>query len=82
MARIVTLLVKDKSGNWLDGVSLKPLSCVGSDADVVKLLARRAELIASEGLIKTGKSELKLSEVVCHSTATAGGEMKARHRFK
>ena len=72
MARLVSLVGTTDSG--------KVVSIGVGDADeMVKL---RKSVIDLNGIIKSGKSEIKLNELVCMSTATAGGELKPRRKFK
>jgi len=77
MARIATLLGKDvKSGSWSSlGVA------EGGEAlnDLVKLYKT---IRTAKGIMKKGKSEVKLSDVRLLASATAGGEMKAKLKFR
>ena len=72
MARLVSLVGTTDSGKIIS-------VGVGDADDMIKL---RKKVIDLEGVIKSGKTEVKLNELVCMSTATAGGELKPRRKFK
>ena len=77
MARIATLLGKDvKSGGW---------SCIGiaeGGEELNKLVGTYKALRSSLGVFKKGKGEVKFSDARLLATATAGGEMKAKLKFR
>lgn len=76
MARIATLLGKDvKSSNWS---SLG----VADGNGISELLELRDTLSKAGGLLKKGKTELQFSELRILATGTAGGELKARRKFR
>ena len=78
MARIATLLGKDvKSGNW------SSIGIAEGGADLVALTDQYKKLrTADNGIIKKGKSEVRFSDIRFLSTNTAGGELKAKLRFR
>ena len=75
MARIVDLIVKDDHGNW------SSLGISESGEGVNSLIRKYNELIASAGIIKRGKQEVKLSEMRLLANKTSGGELKAMRKF-
>jgi len=76
MARIATLLGKDvKSSNWS---SLG----VADGNGISELVELRDKLSKANGLLKKGKTELRYSELRLLATGTAGGELKARRKFR
>ena len=76
MARIATLLGKDvASGDWS---SLGAADGLGI-SDLVEL---RDEISKKGGVLKKGKTELRFSELRLLASGTAGGELKARRKFR
>jgi hypothetical protein len=77
MARIATLLGKDvKSGSW------SSLGIAEGGEDLNKLVDLYKELRTTKGVIKRGKSEVHLSDVRLLASATGGGELKAKLKFR
>jgi len=77
MARIVTLLGKEvKSGNWSSfGIA------DGGEA-TNKLVGLYKSLRTNGGVIKKGKTEVKLSEIRLLANNTSGGELKAKITYR
>ena len=74
MARVATLIGKDKFGNWS---SLG----IAEENDIQQLVEAYCKLREIGGVIKKGKGEVKLSEMRLLCNNTAGGELKARQLF-
>ena len=84
MSRIAITVVKDVSGNFYDPFTGTKLKCVGDSADgtVGTQLDKFKELRGTEGILKAKKSEIELTQLMILSTNTAGGELKARKKWK
>ena len=76
MARIATLLGKDvKSGDWS---SLGAADGLG----IQELVELRNKISLASGVLKKGKTEQRFSELRLLASGTAGGELKARRKFR
>lgn len=83
MPRTVMLVGKTASGSFVDPITGQTLACVSDDNGVTELVKKYNEIRdAADGVIKRGKAEIRLSEMMLNSTNTAGGMLKARVRFK
>ena len=80
MGRIACLIVRDGAGDFLDPLTGDKLRCCGEGADIQALVAKFCALRDS-GVLRRGKSEVKLSEVRLLANNTAGGEFKAGRKF-
>ena len=77
MARIVTLLGKQvASGSW------SSLGIADGGEPTTKLVELYKALRTNNGVIKKGKSEVQYSDVRLLATATSGGELKAKLKFR
>jgi len=77
MARIVTLLGKQvKSDSW------SSLGIAEGGESTTKLVELYKSLRAAKGIVKKGKGEVKFSDIRMLATATSGGELKAKLRFR
>jgi len=77
MARIATLLGKDaKSGSW------SSFGVAEGGEELSKLVAQYNQLRSSGGILRKGKTEMKLSDVRLLASATSSGELKAKLRFR
>ena len=77
MARIATLLGKDvKSSSW------STLGIAEGGEELNALIEQYKAIRTARGIIKKGKSEVKLSDVRLLASATAGGELKSKLRFR
>jgi len=81
MGRTVILIGKTESGSYVDAVSGKRLECVVDGNDIEKLLKHRMKL-RDNPVVGSGAKEVKLSQVLTMSTATAGGLLKSTLKFK
>ena len=61
----------------LDSGEVIPLA----QGEAQKVIEAYKELVKAGGAVKSGAKEVKLSEMRCLSTNTAGGELKPRYRF-
>ena len=73
--RIASLIGVDDSG---DLVSVG----MGRNDTMTRLLEVRKEIQAANGLWKKGSREVKLTELFLLANSTAGGELKARLKFR
>ena len=71
MARIASLIGIDSSGECM------PIA----QGDAQLVVDARKNVIEKNGVVKVEGKEVKLSEIRCLSTGTAGGELKPRYRF-
>ena len=77
MARIVTLLGKQvKSDSW------SSLGIAEGGVETTKLVELYRALRTSKGVTKKGKSEVQSSDIRLLATATSGGELKSKLRFR
>lgn len=77
MSRVVVLLGKDESGDFVDPISGAKLKCVAEgEPGVGELLEARLALREAGLVVRKGKSEVKLSQVRTLSNNTSGGELK------
>ena len=77
MARIATLLGKEvKSGSW------SSLGVAEGGEALNDLVAQYKVLRTSQGVLKKGKGEVKFSDIRLLASATSGGELKAKLRFR
>jgi len=81
MGRLACLIVRSATGEFLDGVSGKPLACV-ADGDGVTGLVEAYKTLRANRVIRRGKDEVGLSEIRMLANHTAGGELKAPCKFR
>ena len=81
--RTVCLIGRDSIGSFFNPITGERLSNVADGNNVDKLIdAYKAIRASGDGIIRKGKTEVKLSEVLCLANNTSGGELKAKLRFK
>ncbi len=81
MGRLACLIVKSATGEFLDGVSGRPLACVAEGDGVTKLIEAYVGLRANR-TVRRGKDDVGLSEIRMLANHTAGGELKAACKFR
>ena len=80
MARIACLIVRTKSGEFVDATG-KPVSCVAEGEGVGDLIETYKRL-RSNPIIKRGKDEIGIAELRLLANHTNGGELKAAMKFR
>lgn len=81
--RTVCLVGKDSTGSFFNPITGDKLNCVVDGNNIQKVLDVYNAIRANgDGIIRKGKTEVKLSEVLCLANNTSGGELKAKLRFK
>jgi hypothetical protein len=82
MGRIACLIVKDDAGDFRDPITGAKLRCCGDGAEIETLVKEYRRLRDSGGVMKHGKTEVRIAEVRLLANATAGGELKGVARFR
>ena len=81
MGRIACLIVLSATGEFLDGVSGRPLSCVAEGDGVTKRIEAYVGLRANR-TVRRGKDEVGISEIRMLANHTTTGEFKAPCKFR
>jgi hypothetical protein len=81
MGRLACLIVRSNTGEFLDGVTGRPIACVAEGNDVQRLVDTYVALRANK-TVRRGKDDIGLSEIRVLANHTAGGELKAPCRFR
>lgn len=81
MAKIVMYLGRSTSGDFYDPISGQKLSCV-AEGSIQHLVDAFTQMRSSDGILQLKKGEVELKSIHLMSNHTAGGEMKAPHKFK
>lgn len=79
--RIVALIARSESGDFLDGVTGQKLHCIAQGEDINSLVSQYRDIADNNGIMSAKKGEVQLREVVLMATHTAGGEMKSRRKW-
>ena len=74
MARMACIVVKTTAGDVL------PLAAAEAPG-IDRLVNQYRDIIRDGGILRRGKTEIKLSEIRVLSNHTAGGELKSPKRF-
>lgn len=79
--KIVMFVGETASGDFIDPITGARLPCVMDDG-CQKLVDRFTSMRSGDGVLKMKKDEIKLKSIHLMASGTAGGCLKAPHKFK